>query len=93
MQILETLKQKLKEMQGNPTDPKDAVRQQMRQVEEILKIEANQKSTLKTMERLIKMSKKNHACFLCKHAVNEATLQTMEGNFNVQGERMGIDGK
>ena len=46
----------------------------MKQVEEILKIESNQKSTLKTMERLIKMSKNKHACFLCKQSANDATL-------------------
>lgn len=45
------------------------------------------------MERLIKMSKKNHACFLCKHPANDAALSLMEENFNVQGERAGIDGK
>lgn len=45
------------------------------------------------MERLIKMSKKNHACFLCKHAANDATLSSMEENFNVQGERAGVEGK
>ena len=65
----------------------------MKQVEEILKIESNQKSTLKTMERLIKMSKNKHACFLCKQSANDATLQSMEKNFDVSGERAGLDGK
>jgi uncharacterized protein YbaP (TraB family) len=55
--VLEKIKQQLKSMQHSGKDT--TVEAQMKQFEEILAIERNQGSTIKTMERLIKQSKRH----------------------------------
>lgn len=65
----------------------------MRKMEEILKIESNQKSTLKTMERLLKNTEKKLECFLCKQGVNNTQIGTMKTNFNIDHERKSVEAR
>lgn len=59
----------------------------MKQLEDILSIERNQGSTIKTMERLIKQSKRHQQCFMCKTGLSNAQLTQISTNFNTESEK------
>ena len=63
----------------NPEVTYDAL---LAQIEKYVKLESNKKATISTIGKLIKFTKEQKACYLCKQAADRDCITKIERNFS-----------